>query len=69
MKTTFTIPNGYTYIGCGIKSFTCSINMGGMYGTPTITYSNGIITLSANISGNWGETTVTGSVTIAVFVM
>lgn len=41
---------------------------GGAYSTYNINEDNGVITASIPIAGNWGQDTVTGTITLNVFV-
>ena len=67
---TFTLPDGCTYIGAGVYSMTLSGNTaGGSRGTYTIGCSGKTINLSVMIGGNWGSTTITGTIVLNVFVI
>ena len=69
-KATFTLPSGKEYIGAGLAKMTFSLNaFGGCKNTFSISISGNKITASIPIGGNWGDATITGTVTLNVFVV
>lgn len=70
-EVTFTLPSGYTYFGAGVSSATLSGNYaGGIKGDFVITFDNNkTITLNVTVAGNYGNTTITGTIGLKVFVM
>ena len=62
---TFTIPDGKTYVGAGLKSMTFD-KIGGARST-SFSLSGNTLTATIDCSGNW-NTTVSGTLTLNVFV-
>ena len=69
VSASFTIPSNKMYIGCGISSMSHSKSGGGSTGSINAIYNNeNTINVSIQIKGNWGTTTVTGTIVLNVFV-
>ena len=69
VSTSFTIPSNKMYIGCGISYMSHSGSAGGSTGSINAIYdNNNTINVSIQIEGNWGTTTITGTIVLNVFV-